>query len=104
MDAKYTQLEKVKQHQYSSLVFKYLYSITALNTQDSISGLCIICGKGTSMTNPFNPKDVEEKLEIVSRGPYSDILILNERIDDLEVNHKNSMDVVFSKYLKRMTN
>jgi hypothetical protein len=46
LDAKFSTVNVIAEHQLSGLVFKYWFSISAYNPEDSVSGICFMCGKG----------------------------------------------------------
>lgn len=45
MDAKHSTINNIEKHQLPYLVFKYLFSISTIKDEDTLSGICILCGK-----------------------------------------------------------
>jgi len=46
LDAKFSTADTVVKYRLPGLVFKYWFSISPINTADTVSGICFICGKG----------------------------------------------------------
>lgn len=63
LDAKHSSSNTIKRYQLPYLVFKYLFSISALSKDGNVAGMCILCGK--SATNSSECLyDVADKFNI----------------------------------------
>lgn len=84
IDAKFSNPDTVKERQQSKLVYKYLFSISTIEPEDTILGLCVFCGKTSSN------QDSSESLYDLSRrpiSPYAQILTLTENSLDNSDDH-----------------
>ncbi len=52
-DAKFASLMNVRRSQLPALVYKYLFSISPINPEDTLSGLCIFCGQSVKEESGF---------------------------------------------------
>ena len=98
VDAKFSTVERIKSSYYPVLAFKYLFSLSTINDDDLIAGLCAVGGKVSD--------DNCELQSIYTNHipnnylPYADILSINESSqnnnDEL---HKTLFMKLFSKYI-----
>ncbi|MDE7083413.1 MAG: DUF2357 domain-containing protein [Clostridia bacterium] len=101
LDAKYMTVDNFKAYHLSNLVFKYLYSVSAVDDKDCIAGMCVICGKSNSVVDVFTAKDIAELLSISQRMPYSDIMVLHEKLyGEQQIPHNEIINRAISKYLE----
>ena len=63
LDAKHSSPNNIKRYQLPYLAFKYLFSISTLQSDNSIDGMCIICGK-TSQNSSENLYDIAKTMDI----------------------------------------
>lgn len=63
LDAKHSSPNNIKRYQLPYLVFKYLFSISTLQKDNSVDGICIICGK-TAHNSSENLYDIAETMDI----------------------------------------
>lgn len=78
LDAKHSSPDNVKRYQLPYLVFKYLFSISSLSSDNNICGMCILCGK-TRENSLENLNDIADEFNIkISPNAY----ILNITGDD----------------------
>lgn len=63
LDAKYSHPNKVVSLQLPYLVYKYLFSISSISNGESVSGLCLLCGK-TQQNSYENIYDIAEKMKV----------------------------------------
>lgn len=76
LDAKFSTPENIRSYQLQELVYKYLFSISALNDNDRIIGLYILCGKndGTDIEDTIH--DLAQKIGFHVL-PFAEILVMN---------------------------
>lgn len=84
MDAKFSLVSTVETN-LAELVYKYLFSISTLNDNDSLEGMLIMCGKEEVMNKCFNLHNVSENMnKYVS--PFSYIANLSGKsVDDNKI-------------------
>ena len=91
-DAKFSEYGNLRRYQIKDLVFKYLFSISPKNPQDTVSGLCIIYGKHSSSEKN---KDVYDwKCTNNEITPFFECIPLIEGIDDHS--HDEKLDQLFA--------
>lgn len=97
LDAKYSDQKSVLKYQISTLAFKYLFSISAINPKDQIVGLYIINGQsssGDSLTDVYNKKFENQVIT-----PRAEIITLTENEENSNDSHlslfNNSMGKFF---------
>lgn len=93
LDAKFSNLSNVKKYQVKNLVFKYLFSISPLNCEDNILGLCLIYGKfeeNEELKSVYDKKVVDRMIT-----PVVDLMPLMEDIDNDK--HYKKLDMLFEK-------
>jgi len=67
LDAKFSTADTVVKYRLPGLVFKYWFSISPINTADTVSGICFICGKG----------DGADKIEDIYNTPNAPRIDIN---------------------------
>ena len=63
LDAKLSQKHQVIKHQLQELIYKYLFSLSSFDQNDSIMGLLILCGKFDDGFST-NIRDISEEIGI----------------------------------------
>lgn len=97
-DAKFSTLGTVKRHQVPALAFKYLFSVTPINEEDKILGLCIINGQSDSEMDLL--EDVYDRTPSPgSITPSAEILTLTENREENRMEHAELLGRVLDKYL-----
>lgn len=76
IDAKFSTPENVRLHQLQDLVYKYLFSISPLNTEDDILGVYILCGKTSGNDKQDIVHDLADQLHR-KITPFAEILVMN---------------------------
>lgn len=94
IDAKYSSVQTVENDRLMELVYKYLFSISPLDENDSIEGMLIFCGKDSLESEPPNLHDISEKMKKYVT-PFS--YIVNFSVTDN--NYNKVMKSVFSHIL-----
>lgn len=76
MDAKFSSPNNIRLHQIQDLVYKYLFSVSPLDSQDVLSGLYILCGRtsGSDAADPVH--DLARNIGRSVRG-FGEIFIMN---------------------------
>ncbi len=62
IDAKFSSLQKVESDRLIELIYKYLFSVSALNENDKIVGLMVLCGKDSNENSISNLHDISESM------------------------------------------
>lgn len=62
MDAKFSSMQTVENDRLIELVYKYLFSISTLNENDSIEGMLVLCGKDVPENKIYNVHDISESM------------------------------------------
>lgn len=62
IDAKFSSMQKVESDRLIELIYKYLFSVSALEENDSIEGLMVLCGKDSNENSISNLHDISEGL------------------------------------------
>lgn len=97
LDAKWSSLESVINYSFKDIVYKYFFSISTINKEDTIDNIWAINGKSNDNQNEYiynfyNSSMVERCKEIL---PSAKIMTLNPKIgDDIQ---KDNFDQLFSK-------
>ena len=65
MDAKFSKEKNIQEYQLTDLVWKYLFSISAVKSTDEKPGLIIFCGK-SSKSGSYNYNDISYNTRIIS--------------------------------------
>ena len=82
LDAKFSTTENIRIHQLQELVYKYLFSISPLYENESISGLYILCGKTSGDDKEDIVHDLAQKIHHIVK-PFADILVVGgNKTDD----------------------
>ena len=76
LDAKFSSPQNIRKNQLQHLVYKYLFSISPLNEEDSINGLYILCGKKTGSDKPSIIHNIAQKLNKPVH-PFAEMAIMN---------------------------
>lgn len=91
LDAKFSTTENIRIHQLQELVYKYLFSISPLNENESISGLYILCGKTSGDDKEDIVHDLAQKIHHIVK-PFADILVVGgNKTDDYSM-----LDILFN--------
>ena len=91
VDAKYSDLPTVKQHEIKDMVFKYLFSITPINPQDKIVGLCLVNGQ-SDLLNDSLTDIYDRKLSGTQIYPRAVIITLTENSENNIALHTKLID------------
>ncbi|MDE6502780.1 MAG: DUF2357 domain-containing protein [Ruminococcus sp.] len=62
IDAKFSSLQKVESDRLIELIYKYLFSVSALDENDKIAGLMVLCGKDSNENSISNLHDISESM------------------------------------------
>ena len=65
MDAKFSKEKNIQEYQLTDLVWKYLFSISAVKSTDEKPGLIIFCGK-SSKSGSYNYNDISYNTRTIS--------------------------------------
>lgn len=85
LDAKFTTPENLKIYQLQELIYKYLFSISPLDDNDSISALYCFCGKTNEKDEPNIIHDLAHKINRQVH-PFAEVLIMNGNgVDDYNI-------------------
>lgn len=76
LDAKFSTPKNIRFYQLQELVYKYLFSISALNDNDRILGLYILCGKKLGNDNHDTINDLAENIRHTVI-PFAEIIVMN---------------------------
>jgi len=76
IDAKFSSMKKVENDRLMELIYKYLFSISTLEEQDSIEGMMILCGKDSNENSIMNLHDISEGMNKYVK-PFSYIVNLS---------------------------
>ena len=95
LDAKFSSLSTVKKFKIQELVFKYLFSISAIDKDDTLAGLCIIYGKCANGDRLETVHDKELPNDNIS--PIAELLPLIEGIDSED--HFSKFDELLKKFI-----
>ena len=77
LDAKFSEIERVKKNSVAALAYKYLFSITTTDNEDSIVSLCIVNGKSKNENDTV--EDIRNKTKVGTKiSPAAEILTLTE--------------------------
>ena len=93
MDAKHSHPNDIERRQLPYLVYKYLFSIKAISADESVYGLCILCGK-TDGNKQKNLYDIAQKLNINIYPKANICSITGSNVNDNEplVNYIKEME------------
>ncbi len=104
IDAKFSTATNIKKHYFPSLTYKYLFSLTSLEYNDKILGLCAIGGKSDIKKDNFI-ESIYHKNIPDSYTPYADILSIIENGDENNEDiHMSLLDELFQKYFSSVLN
>lgn len=85
LDAKFTTPDNIKNYQLQELIYKYLFSISPLDNNDSISALYFFCGKTNGKDEPNIIHDLAHKINREIH-PFAEVLIMNgNEVDDYSI-------------------
>lgn len=76
MDAKFSSVQTVENDRLIELVYKYLFSISTLEENDSIAGMLVLCGKDVPENRIYNLHDISESMN-KNVKPFSYIINLS---------------------------
>ena len=76
LDAKFSTVDTIRQQRLQELVYKYLFSVSTINSEDIIKGLYIICGKSTSVDSESIVHDLAKKIGRKVE-PFTEILTMS---------------------------
>lgn len=94
LDAKFSTTENIRIHQLQELVYKYLFSISTLNENESISGLYILCGKTSGDDQEDIVHDLAKKIHHTVK-PFAEILVIGgNKTDDYSI-----LEVIFNSII-----
>lgn len=79
-DAKFMDYKNVRRYQIKELVFKYLFSISPCNSQDTIAGLCVLYGK--HFPNEESKDVYNKKIPKTKISPFFDCIPMMAKVDD----------------------
>jgi hypothetical protein len=84
LDAKFSKKSDVVKYQLPKIAFRYWFSISTTNPNDSISGICLLCGKGDGkdkIESIYNTVNAQSRVEDIK--PSAKIVELNgTNVDD----------------------
>lgn len=92
LDAKFSTPENVRTHQLQELVYKYLFSVSPLNSQDCILGMYILCGKTSGSDAQNIVHDLAFSLPRTVT-PFGEILVMN----GTDTSDYNMPDIIVKK-------
>ena len=97
VDAKFMTVRNVKAYQVAALAYKYLFSISPVNSTDEIVALYIINGQ--------SDEDVDSVVDIYDRSmhpgsitPCAEIITLTENSEDTQENHSRLLKATFGRH------
>ncbi len=93
LDAKFSDLLRVKRYHVRDLAFKYLFSVSPIRSTDTVVGLCIIYGKCNSserIQTAYDKQLPNQKIQ-----PVTELLPLMESVANEE--HYRSLDMLMEK-------
>ena len=93
LDAKFSDLVCVNRYHVRDLAFKYLFSVSAIRSIDTIVGLCIIYGKCNATERIQTAYD--KQLPNQKIRPIMELLPLIESVENEE--HFNNLDLLIKK-------
>ena len=97
-DAKFSTLDNVKKRQVAALAYKYLFSISSFDPNDSIAELCIINGQSNNQDDSItNIYDFAFQSNAIM--PFAEILTLTENNENNTSLHFSILDNLFGKHL-----
>lgn len=76
LDAKFSTTDMIRRQQLQELVYKYLFSISTLNSKDIVRGLYIICGKSDSADSDSTVHDLAKNIGIKIE-PFAEIITMS---------------------------
>lgn len=98
LDAKWSTLNTVKKYRFKEIVYKYIFSISTINSNDRISKIYVINGQEVEKKNKkeyvynfYNSKFISRNDELI---PSAKILTMNPNID--EIIQKENLNQLFS--------
>lgn len=98
LDAKFSKRNTTKDNYLSKLLYRYIISISAIDSGDSLLGLVIVNGKSDGIEDAV--KDIYDRTpdhrEIY---PFAKIMTLTETQDDNLQLHENLIDQLFQKFV-----
>lgn len=80
IDAKFSDVQTVKKYYFEKLAFKYLFSISPIQNEDALEGLCIIYGKCTEQDSIQSVYDHQISGNIIK--PFAETLPMIEGINN----------------------
>ncbi len=76
LDAKFSTADTIRQQQLQELVYKYLFSISTINSDDMVKGLYIICGKSSDADAESTVHDLAKNIG-KNVEPFAKILTMS---------------------------
>lgn len=97
-DAKFSTLDNVKKRQVAALTYKYLFSISAFNSNDSITELCILNGQSNNQEDAIT-NIYDFAFQGNSIMPFAEILTLTENKEKNDDLHFSLLNNLLGKHL-----
>ena len=96
-DAKFSTLDNVKKRQVAALAYKYLFSMSTFNSDDSVAELCILNGQSNSQEDAItNIYDFAFQGNVIT--PFAEILTLTENQENNADLHFSLLNNIFGKH------
>ena len=97
-DAKFSTVKNVKDWHVASLAYKYLFSISPLNSNDLLTGLCIFNGKSDSETDRLTTiYDFSQSPNSIT--PNATILTITENSENNTEHHISLLKDIIGRYV-----
>lgn len=96
IDAKFSDIIKIRRYYVKDLAFKYLFSISAVKNEDAVAGMCIIYGKCTASEQIQSVYDSQLNGCLIT--PFAETLPLIESV--ASDGQYDKLDLLFRKVLE----
>lgn len=98
LDAKFSTIERVKKNSVAALAYKYLFSITTTDNEDSIVSLCIVNGKSDKENDAV--EDIRNKTKAGTKiSPAAEILTLTENSENNKEEHSKLLRQILLRWV-----